>query len=238
MTRILFTVAMVAAFLFAGTGIAQFEEIDHEKRQLVLGAQFQKDEYAINATAVAPASSGPWSGWIGAHLNKLNDDWLGVLRAEGGVALFGTEWTANVFTEGRRDDVAGVERQLQFGYFGESPAYAIGGATVTAGFGNYIDQEQSGQAAEDLGLKPTDESAIRLLGYTSWRWNDVALLIKATPNAEFWNTDARDIQLVIQPTINLKDNITLMTQFEYDSEPLLPEEYWTMSGGIQIGLDF
>ena len=224
----------ILILVMTALSFAQFEEVSHAERKLVLGGQFNDEQYSINGTAILPVRRGDFSGWAGGYVNKLENDWQIVTRLEGGVAVLKTDWTLNLFTEYGRDDQNGVGSQVAFGFFGESPRFAIGEASITAGLGNYVENQQ---ARDDLGLKDTADRSVRLLAYTALRYRWISILTKITPNAKVWD-DARDFQLVVQPTIAFNDNVSLVTQFEYDSQPVIAGDTVNISGGVQIAIGF
>ena len=227
-------VTLALILIAVASSFGQFEEISHTERKLVLGGQFNEEQYAINGTTILPVKRGDFSGWAGGYVNKLEDHWQIVTRLEGGYAILKTDWTLNLFTEYGRDDQNGIGSEASFGFFGESPRFAIGEASITAGLGNYVENQQ---ARDDLGLKETDARSVRLLAYTALRYKFVSILTKITPNAKVWD-DTRDFQLVVQPTIAFNENVSLVTQFEYDSQPVIEGDPLNISGGVQIAIGF
>lgn len=225
--------SLILSILVCFSAFAQFDEVDHDRRYAIFGGQFYNDKYAGSGTVIIPEKFGAFEGWLAGHLNKVDKDWLIVGRAEGGVEV-GADWTINLFGEWRKDQFAGVENQLQVGIFGESPRVEIGNALFTFGIGNFVEGEQ---AQEDLGLKDTDERLVRALAYGSLNYQAFNLLVKSTPNAHFWG-DKSDMQFVVQNTLRLSKDLSLMALFEYDSHPVVVDQFWQISGGVQLEKNF
>ena len=229
MKRTLLLFAMLAGLACSVTGWAQFEEIDTTERQFVLGAQFYNEEYNGSATLIIPEHIRQFEGFVAGHLNKVSDEWLVVARVEGGVEV-GADWTINLFSEYRKDQIAGVGNSLQIGIFAETPDFQFGVAHLTGGIGNYLEGEQ---VEKDLGLKATDERVVRALTYLKLSYSNYDFLVQATPNV-----DASDLQILIQPSAKLSDNLTLLAQWEFDSNPIIVAQEWRVSGGIQASFNF
>ena len=221
--------AMMCSSVFA-----QFpEDLDYERRYLIFGGQFYSEEYAVNGTVVVPEKVGDFEGFTAAHVNKVGDKWLAVGRIEGGLDIV-ADWSLNVFSELKRDQFAGAD-SFQVGFFAESPRIEVNDALFTFGAGNFVDNEQ---AQEDLGLKASDERVVRALVYGNMKYKTFNLLVKGTPNAQFW-TDASDLQIEIQPTLKLAKDLSLMALLGFDSDPIrVDDENWRVSGGIQLEKSF
>ena len=234
MKRFCCLLMMLFAMLYVSANTsAQFpEDLDYNKRSIIFGGQFYNEEYALSGTVVVPEKVKEFEGFIAGHVNKVGDQWLAVARLEGGVDII-ADWSLNLFTEFAKDQRAG-DTTMQVGVFAESPRIEAGAAVLTFGLGNYLEGEQ---AETDLGLTDTDARVVRALTYGNLKYRTFNLLVKATPNAQVWD-DASDMQLEIQPTLRLAKKLSLMTLFEYDSEPVKAGENWQISGGLQLKKDF
>ena len=191
MKRFCMFIMLIATLFVTSTALGQFpEDLDYDRRYVIFGGQFYSEEYALSGTVIVPEKISEFEGFIAGHVNKVGDQWLTVARVEGGVDV-GADWSLNVFSEWLKDPFAGVENQIQIGIFAESPQVKVGDALLTFGAGNFLEGEQ---AEQDLGLKDTDERVVRALVYGNLKYDIFSLLVKATPNAQFW-TDASDSQV-------------------------------------------
>lgn len=196
---------------------AQFDDIPHDNITVDLGLAGDRGSQSNSLTAVFPYPRA--NGWFGVHALRTTAD-SEVLsdvvkaHAQGGIRVRGVGF--ELFVDAERDKIKGTDLTTAIGYFIRPGIYDKNGWQISGGAGNFIENVD---ARDELGLTDADGSAVRWLVFASIDYRGVTTLVKATPLADF-----SDSQVEVSPSVRyeLKENVSLglSAVLEYHSNPL------------------
>ena len=226
--RKLCAVLVAALLVTVGSAYATFEGVDTTKRNITVAANIDEENVALAATTVIPGTAGGFTGFVANDTTKLAADLDVITRVQVSRELV-AGWDVNLYGEMTRRDSIGIERQIATGFF-VSKVTKIGAVTANFGVGNYVERERE---RADLGLTASDADTVRAMAYARIQYRNVDVLVKATPKV-----NGNDIRVLVNPTIDVGNGISISTEWYYDSDPSIEGNMNDLGATVQVNKDF
>ena len=226
-----FTLTLILAMIAVMTATAafgNFEGVDLTKRNITVAANIDEENVSLSAVTVVPGKALGFTGFIANDTSRLGDDWDSITRVQVSREVV-RGFRINLFGETTRRDSIGIERQIASGFFVSKTAQ-LGEVSANFGLGNFAEQERE---RTDLGLTETDANTVRGLAYTKLTYKNLSVLVKATPKLM-----GQDIRLLVNPTLDIGNGLSVSTEWFYDSDPAVENNFSDLGAVVQMNVDF